>query len=190
MRKIIAICGDAFIEEGGIKEKIAYELGKTLIDNGYRIQCGGMDGVMRAVCRGAHDSKSYSDGDVIGILPSFDRTQVNEFVDIAIPTGLDIMRNVLVANADAVIAVGGGAGTLSEVASAWTMKKLVLAFENVDGWSRKIANTKLDGKIRYTDLPFEDIIFGVSSAEEAIRVLKEKIGFYNRPHSPLYMKKK
>ena len=185
MRKIVAIIGDAFIEKGGIKDKVATWLGKKLIDHGYRIQCGGMRGVMEAVCKGAKASSKYKEGDVIGILPSFDRTQVNDYVDIAIPTGIDILRNAFVANADAVIAIGGGAGTLSEMAFAWTMKRLLIGFKNVDGWSSKLAGQKLDERERYSDLGFEDMVFGVESAEEAVKIIDEKINSYTKPHTPI-----
>ena len=106
--------------ENSDKFNIAFEIGKALIDNGYRIQTGGLGGVMRAACYGAKSSEKYKEGDIIALVPSFDINEVNEFADIVIPTGLDVMRNALVANASAVVAIGGGAGTLSEMAFAWT----------------------------------------------------------------------
>ena len=56
-----------------------------------------------AACRGAKSSKNYKDGDIIALVPSFDVNEVNEFADIVIPTGLDVMRNALVANASAIV---------------------------------------------------------------------------------------
>ena len=85
--------------------------------------------------------------------------------DIVIATGLDIYRNVIVANSDAVIAVGGGAGTLAEMSNAWPLKRLMIAFSNVDGWSGKVADTRLDHRIRYPEIE-EDRVFGVTSADE------------------------
>ena len=79
------------------------------------IVCGGLGGVMEAACRGAKEAG----GTTVGILPGADRAAANPFVDVAIPTGLGEARNALVVRAaDAVIAIGGGYGTLSEIALA------------------------------------------------------------------------
>lgn len=179
MRKIVAVVGDACIEKNSIKFKMAFETGKMLVDNGYRVQSGGMGGVMEAAFMGARSSEKYREGDTVALLPSFDATTVNGYADIVIPTGLDVMRNALVANASAVIAVGGGAGTLSEIAFAWSLKRLILAFSNVDGWSAKVADTCMDERKRY---PFEDKVFGVSSAEQAAKIINEKIALYTEYH--------
>lgn len=103
------------------------KLGQGLADAGFRIVCGGMGGFMEAVCKGAHASWNYVFGTTIGILPGLDREGVNEWVDISIPTGIGIARNQVVVNTgNYVVAVGGGAGTLSEIAFAWQLKKPVL----------------------------------------------------------------
>lgn len=181
MRKIIAIIGDAQIEPDGPKYMLAYETAKALIDNGYRVQSGGLFGVMEAAFKGAHASKNYREGDTVAILPGFDISAANTYADIAIPTGLDIYRNVIVANAAAVIAVGGGGGTLSEISNAWAMKRLIIAFKNAEGWSSKVADTKLDARIRYPEIP-DDRIYGAESAEDVIRLLDEKLKKYNDCH--------
>ena len=180
MRKIVAIVGDAVIEKDGAKYKMAYEMAKTLVDNGYRVQSGGLGGVMEAAFKGAKASKNYKEGDTIAILPSFNPNSANDYADIAIPTGIDLMRNAIVANASAVIAVGGGAGTLSEIALAWSLKRMILAFNNVEGWSSKVADTKMDSRVRY---PFEDKVWGISSAEEGIKIINEKIEKYDKYHT-------
>ena len=180
-RKIVAVIGDAVIEKDGLKYKMAYEMGKALVDNGYRVQSGGMMGVMEAVFAGAKASKNYKEGDTIAIVPSFDVNRVNEYADISIPTGLDILRNGIVAGASAVVAVGGGAGTLSELAFSWTLFKLVIAFNNVDGWSSKLADTRVDNRIRYENI-LDDRVYGVSSAEEAIKIINERLPLYNKHH--------
>ena len=113
MRKIVAVIGDAYIEKNSLKYQMAYEIGKTLVDNGYRVQSGGLNGVMKAAFAGAKSSKEYKEGDTIAIIPSFDKSQVNEFADIVIPTGLDILRNAMVSNAYAVVVIGGCSGTWS-----------------------------------------------------------------------------
>jgi uncharacterized protein (TIGR00725 family) len=93
----------------------AEEVGRELGRAGAVLVCGGMTGVMEAACKGAH----AAGGKTVGILPTSDRGDANDYVDVAIATGLGEMRNPLVVRAvDAVIAVGGEFGTLSEIAFA------------------------------------------------------------------------
>ncbi len=181
-RKIVAICGDAICEENTPKYQVAYEIGKALVENGFRIQTGGGYGVMAAAFKGAHDASNYREGDTIAILPYFDRTNTNEYADIAIPTGLDLYRNLIVANADAVVVVGGGAGTLSEAALAWSMKRLIIAIDSVEGWSQKLAGQPLDHRKRYPSIP-EDKAYAASNADDVIKLIKQYIDQYDRPHS-------
>lgn len=181
MRKVVAIIGDSRCDKGSFEYKIAYETGKILIDNGYRIQSGGMNGVMEAAFEGAHTSSKYREGDTIAIIPSFDSSNCNVYADIVIPTGLDIARNIIVVNCDAVIAIGGGAGTLSEIALSWSLYKLIIAYNNIEGWSKELAGKKVDNRIRYKD--FDDKVFGVSSEEEVILLLEKYINLYNRKHN-------
>ena len=181
MKKIIAVAGNAGVTEDSVNFKLAYDTGKAVIDHGYRLQCGGLEGVMRAACMGARASEKYTEGDIIGLLPSFDPGTANEFVDIRIPTGLDVFRNVIVASASAVIAVGGGAGTLSEIANAWALKRLVLGYKNAEGWSAKLADTRLDARNRYPDIP-EDRFYGVKSAEEALNLIDKYLPRYDEYH--------
>lgn len=180
-RKIVAVIGNRNIEKDSVRYKMAYEIGKALVDNGYRVQTGGLSGVMSAALEGARASKNYREGDTIALVPSFDSETANEFADIVIPTGLDVMRNAIVANAYAVVGVGGGAGTLCEYAFAWTMDRLIIAFENTGGWSEKLANTRIDTDIRYPDIP-QDKVYGVTSAEEAVKILNENIHRYTTRH--------
>jgi uncharacterized protein (TIGR00725 family) len=94
--------------------------------------CGGLGGVMEAACRGAKEAG----GTTVGILPGTERSDANAYVDIAIPTGLGQARNAIVARAaDALVAVGGGYGTLSEIALALRHDKRVvgLATWEIDG---------------------------------------------------------
>ena len=93
----------------------AQEAGRLLAEAGAVIVCGGMGGAMEAACRGA----KAAGGTTVGILPGSRRDDANAFVDVAIPTGLGEARNALVVRAaDALLAVGGAYGTLSEVALA------------------------------------------------------------------------
>lgn len=180
MKKIVAVIGDCKIDRNSLKYEVAFGMGKALVDNGYRVQSGGLGGVMEAVFEGAHASEKYNEGDTVALLPSFDRTSVNPYADIIIPTGLDIMRNAIVANANAVIAIGGGAGTLSEMAMAWSLFRLIIAFSNVDGWSSKLAGERIDSRNRYNDI--DDRVFGVTSPDEAIGLLNKYIDVYNKYH--------
>ena len=117
-------------------------------------------------------------------MPSFDTETANDYADIVVPTGLDVMRNALVANAYAVIGVGGGAGTLCEYAFAWSFNRLIIAFENSGGWSEKLANTRMDSSVRYPDIP-EDKVYGVTNVEDAIKILNENIDRYTSRHKPI-----
>lgn len=176
-KKIVAVIGNKKVEEGSLRAKLAFEIGKKLVDEGYRVQTGGLDGVMNEVMKGCRASERYREGDTVAILPSFDPTIASEYADIVIPTGLDAMRNALVANADAVVGVGGGAGTLCEFAFAWSFKRLIIAFENTGGWSEKLAGTRLDDTVRYADIP-EDKVYSVRTADEAAELLKKYIDKY------------
>jgi uncharacterized protein (TIGR00725 family) len=93
----------------------AEQIGRGLARGGAIVVCGGLGGVMAAACRGA-DSAG---GITVGILPGLDRGAANQWVRVAIPTGLGELRNGLVVRAgQAMVAVGGAYGTLSEVALA------------------------------------------------------------------------
>jgi uncharacterized protein (TIGR00725 family) len=110
----------------------AMAVGRGLAAAGAVVVCGGLGGVMEGACRGAGDAG----GVTVGILPGSDRRAANPCVDIAIPTGLGEARNALVVrSADALVAVGGGLGTLSEVALALKARKPVVG---LGGW-------KIDG---------------------------------------------
>jgi len=92
--------------------ELARELGRLLAERDHEVVCGGLGGAMEAVCRGARER----DGRTIGILPGEDRAAANQYVETPIATGMGHARNALVVlNGDAVIAVDGGPGTLSEL---------------------------------------------------------------------------
>jgi uncharacterized protein (TIGR00725 family) len=179
-RKLIAVIGDANLQQNSEKYILAENLGRCLIDHGFRLVTGGLGGVMEAAPKGARSSSSYRQGDIIGILPGNDPREANPFVDICIPTGLDLARNVIIMNADAVIAIGGGAGTLSEIANAWALGRLIIAYR-VEGWSGKLADQKIDTRVRYPDIP-EDRVYGVSSEGEVLHFLT-KIEVYSKRHT-------
>ena len=107
----------------------AEAVGRALAEAGATVVCGGLGGVMEAVCRGAKSAA----GVTVGILPGDERSAANQWVDLAVATGLGEARNVLVVRAaDAVIAVGGGYGTLSEIALALKAGKPVVGLDTWD----------------------------------------------------------
>jgi len=94
---------------------LGIEVGRCIAESGATLLCGGLGGMMRAAAEGA----KLAGGQTVGILPSSDRSSANSFIDVAIPTGLGPFRNaILVSACDAVIAVHGAYGTLSEIAFA------------------------------------------------------------------------
>lgn len=110
-------------------EQIAHNLGKNIAKVGYKVICGGLGGVMKAVCQGAKEEN----GVTIGIIPSYDKKDANKYVDIVVPTGLGYARNVLVVQtADIVVALPGEYGTLSEIAYALQFKKPVISLGSWD----------------------------------------------------------
>jgi hypothetical protein len=110
---IIAVIGDSSCSPE--EAKLAETVGELLAQQGVTIICGGLSGVMEAVCRGA---KSKG-GVTVGILPGQDSSMANPWVDIPVVTGIGEARNVtVVKSAQVVIAIGGSYGTLSEIAYA------------------------------------------------------------------------
>ena len=109
----IAVVGgrECSIEES----KLAEAVGRELARRGAVLICGGLGGVMEAACKGAREEG----GITIGILPGEDRSEANPWVQIPIITGMGFARNAIVAkSAQAVIAIDGSYGTLSEIAHA------------------------------------------------------------------------
>jgi uncharacterized protein (TIGR00725 family) len=141
-RTLIAVIGDGDAAPGSTAYGLAEALGELLVDAGFGVVTGGLGGVMEAASRGARRANAYRPGAVVGLLPGHDVADANAFVDVALPTGLGHGRNLLVAHAAAVVAVGGGAGTLSEMAMAWIFGRLIVAFR-VEGWSGRLAGSSL-----------------------------------------------
>ncbi|MHA1112430.1 MAG: TIGR00725 family protein [Promethearchaeota archaeon] len=184
-KKIIAIIGTSSASKEVIQA--AEQLGTLIIDNGFRIISGGLSGVMEAVSRGARNSLKHQDGDIIGILPGFNKSDANAFVDIVIPTGFGFARNlIIVTAADLVVAIAGGSGTLSEIAFAWQFQKPIIGlnfkpdesistkigtldnsnFKKSIGWSSIMGNLKLDETRN-------DKIHSAKNPEEVISMITE-----------------
>jgi uncharacterized protein (TIGR00725 family) len=110
---IIAVIGNSSCSRE--EAKSAETVGELLAQRGATIICGGLAGVMEAVCRGARSKGGLT----VGILPGDDSSSANKWVSIPVVTGIGQARNVaVVKSAQAVIAIGGGYGTLSEIAYA------------------------------------------------------------------------
>jgi uncharacterized protein (TIGR00725 family) len=110
----------------------AEEVGAQLADLGAAVVTGGLGGVMEAASRGAKSRRGLT----IGLLPGLDRSEANGWVDVAIATGLGELRNALIVRtSDALVAIGGGAGTLSEIGFALKLERPVIGIGTfaVDG---------------------------------------------------------
>ncbi len=146
-------------------EKLAYDMGSKIAKSKSVLITGGLGGVMRAACHGAHDA----DGITVGIIPQNDFSLANEFCDIVIPSGMGLMRDFLNAlSADGVIVIGGGSGTLSEICAAYMYKKPIIALKNSGGTASKYADQFLDHRKNVK-------IVGVETTDEAIKYVLEQI---------------
>ncbi len=127
MRRYVAVCGPSLAteEEAGLGE----EVGRRLAEAGAVVVCGGLGGVMDAAARGARQAG----GMAVGILPGESRAGASRHLTVAVPTGLGEARNALVVRAaDAVIAIAGEFGTLSEMALALKIGKPVVGLGTWD----------------------------------------------------------
>lgn len=165
-RPSVAVVGAGWLPQGDPRLDLAEALGRALVDARFRVICGGTGGVMGAACRGGRASPHHVDGDLVGLLPGLDAGAGNPWLDLALPTGLGHARNALVARSQAVVAIGGGAGTLSELALAWIHDRVVIAFR-VEGWSGKLADTRIDER-RRPFAPEDDRVLGVSDVPAAL----------------------
>jgi uncharacterized protein (TIGR00725 family) len=119
--KIVGVIGSTKAEPDLLR--LAEEVGAEIAKRGAAVVCGGLSGVMEAVCKGAR----REGGLTIGMLPSDEKSDANSYVQIPIVTGMGMGRNVmLVKTADVLIAVGGEFGTLSEIAHALNIGKKVI----------------------------------------------------------------
>ena len=111
---VVAVCGPGVDASDG-ECAWAEEVGGLLAEAGAVLVCGGLGGVMEAACRGSRSKLGFT----VGLLPGEDAEEANGWVSLAIPTGMGEARNLMIVrSARAVIAIGGGWGTLSEVAFA------------------------------------------------------------------------
>jgi uncharacterized protein (TIGR00725 family) len=135
--------------------KLAKEIGRELAKRGAVLVCGGLGGIMEAACKGA----SLEGGLTIGILPGSNRQAANSYVQIPIVTNLGEARNVvIVKSAEAVIAIGGGYGTLSEIGHAL---RNGLPIVGLNTW-RLSRNDQPNTSIIYVQNPIEAVDLALS----------------------------
>lgn len=121
--------------------KLAYEVGRQIARRGAMLVCGGLGGIMEAVSHGARDEG----GTTVGILPGSKKEDANKYIDIPIVTNAGHMRNVIIVNtADAIIAVTGNYGTLSEIAIALKLNKRVIGLKTWEIEGVVPVNTAID----------------------------------------------
>ena len=155
-KKIIAVIGGNQCSKE--EAKLAEEVGRELAKQGATLVCGGLGGVMEAACRGAQSE----DGLTIGILPGESRQAANPHVQIPIVTGIGYARNIaVVKSAQAVIAIGGNYGTLSEIAYALQGDIPVIGLNT---WSLS-RNGQLDESIIVAQSPTEAVSKALSLAK-------------------------
>ena len=162
-RGIVSIIGASEIDKK--TEEMTIEIGKLLARNNYAVSCGGLTGVMEAVCAGA----KQENGLTIGIIPYKEKSAANKYVDIAIPVPFSQARNIVVVlSGDVCVAIGGKAGTLTEITLAWIYGKPIIALSSIEGWSSKLAGEKIDDRR-------PDVIYKASNPEEVIKKINEII---------------
>lgn len=133
---------------------LASGVGSMLAAHSITVVTGGRGGVMEAAARAAF----RSGGATVGIVPSTRMDEANPWCRIVVPTGLGHARNVLTAlAADMVIAVGGGAGTLSELCFAWIHGRPIYVMEGSGGWSDRLRQDTIDNRARSAIVRCNDV---------------------------------
>lgn len=137
--------------------RLAFEVGQQLALRGHTLICGGRGGVMREACRGAKDAGGLT----VAVLPGDDASEANNYVDVPIVTGIGFARNSIIARtAQALIAVEGRYGTLSEIAFAFIADRPVVGLRT---WELR------------SGVGEEPPIVRVETAEEAVAACEEAV---------------
>lgn len=154
-KKFIAVIGGS--QPSAKEARLAEAVGCELAKRGAVLICGGLGGAMEAACKGA----SSEGGVTVGILPGDSRDTANPYVQIPIVTGIGYARNMaVVKSAQAVIAVGGNYGTLSEISYALSNNIPVIGLKT---WSLS-RNGRQDNSIIVVQSPTEAVIKALSLA--------------------------
>ena len=171
-RKQIAVIGSAGPEEypKGIQNnpayQTAYQIGKLLADKEITVLNGGKGGIMEMASKGAAEKGGIS----VGFVSGNTRKTSNNYTTVEIVTGSlnNIEESLLISSADGVIVIGGGAGTLQEIALAYRMNKPIVALTSVSGWGKQLAG-------RYLDKRRKTKIGSASSPKIAVNQILKKI---------------
>ncbi len=150
-----AVCGQ---EVADLSREVGWEIARQ----GAVLVCGGRGGVMEAACRGAKEAGGLT----VGILPGVVRSEANPYVDVPIVTGLGEARNaIVVRTADAVVAVSGGYGTLSEIGLALKMGRPVVGLGT---WELQREGQPVDAVVQ-VDTPAQAVKAALTLARAAPR---------------------
>lgn len=156
--ELIAVIGGSTPSDDSLA--MAERVGHLLADQGMGVVCGGLSGIMEAVCRGARESGGLT----VGILPTSRAEDANPYVQVVIPTGIGIARNpVVVRSGKAVIAIDGSYGTLTEIAFALAEDIPVIA---LDSWEIAIGGQN-ETKIHRAKSPEDAVEMALKLARSA-----------------------
>lgn len=170
-RPMVGVIGASSVDSAVMN--MAFDVGRNIAKKGWHLLTGGGNGVMSAACKGFLESRTIPQIVSIGILPSDDSKFANPYLDIPIPTGMGWARNTLITRAaNALIAIGGCSGTLSEIAFAWQMDRPIVALSSSGGWAEKLAGRAVDNRR-------DDIIQSAASADQAVLLISESLSAYN-----------
>ncbi|MHC1586039.1 MAG: TIGR00725 family protein [Candidatus Hecatellaceae archaeon] len=146
--------------------ELAYQVGREIALRGAVLITGGLGGVMEASSKGAHEAG----GLVVAILPQEDTYHANPYCDVVVATGIGWARNFATAyTADAVIIVGGGAGTAIEAMVAYFKEKPIIALKGSGGFADRFAGEYLDDRKLVKVIPAET---PREAVELALKMLK------------------
>jgi len=153
-----------------VAREAAYRVGRAIAQEGATVVCGGLGGVMEAASKGARDAGGHA----VGIIPSSDSDQANRYCEFVVATGIGKSRNFVVAySGDAMIVVGGGAGTISEVAAAYQVAKPIVTVKGTGGIADEWAGKYLDAR-RTT------LILGGSGPEDAVKKVMRELSRHGK----------
>ena len=153
-----------------VAREAAYRVGRAIAREGATVVCGGLGGVMEAASKGARDEGGHS----VGVIPSSDSDQANRYCEFVVATGIGKSRNFVVAySGDAMIVVGGGAGTISEVAAAYQVSKPIVTVKGTGGIADEWAGKYLDDRRTM-------LIIGGSSPENAVKKVMRELSRHGK----------
>ena len=161
MKKLISLCGsdgdDTRLSSHALE--VAEKFGRLVAQKGGVLVCGGHTGIMEAACKGCKEEGGLT----VGIIP-YTKDEANQYVDIAIPTGIGNIRNYLVSSTGEVtVAIGGRWGTLNEIAFRMISRKPLILIKGTGGCVDEIINGKIMQNI-------ENAYHIANSAEEAVEI--------------------